>query len=258
MQNSDAQKTQFDRQASELESNLQTAPADVEALNELLDGYDALAATDPVSTRLSKFRNQLIDQAHSAKQIIEDSGNTKLAANLLTKLLVYFPDDTSTWDILTELRANIRRDENKIAADEAIALKEELAALLATPATDRIWNNRVQQLFLQLQRSAEVDTQWLASTREQIGKVLLDSANDAMTKKKFAEASILLWRATPYVSDQQILLDEQQKLETIEREFVIQHRIRERDARVAGLKRDFDTQVAALDISNATKTFLAF
>ncbi|MGR8947346.1 MAG: serine/threonine-protein kinase, partial [Gammaproteobacteria bacterium] len=257
VQNSDAQQLQFDRQAAAFAKNLNAPPSNIDTLETLINGFDALAATDPASTRLAGFRHQVIEQTHIASRNAKVGGNRELAKEYLSELLVYFPDDQATSSALNELRADIARESKNLANNEVGAIKEELEELLTTAEPDRTWNNRVQQLLLQLEQSSQADTEWIEEIKPKISDVLRKAAAEAIDNDEFALASTLLWRAEPYIGDPQRLDEQRTLLEAAEQEFVIQHRLRERQARIAGLRRDFDTQVAALDIANATKSYVA-
>ena len=64
-----------------------------------------------------------------------------------------------------------------------------------------------------------------------------------------------MWRAIPFTTKRERVDKQRAELKAVENEFVMQHRIRERDARILGLKKDFDTQLSALDLTNATRTY---
>ena len=253
VQNSDQQNAQFERQASEFQEQLQDNNIDVAKLDVLLGNYDALTATNPVSAKLARYRQTLIEKTTSAATFAEQEDDKQVSLDLLLQLLTYFPDDQATFDAAQRLLDQ----QDVLTSDRTNALQQQMNSLLAAPATDRRWQQNVLDLYLELERQLPPESAWLKERRSNISNFLVTEAARAQSEQQFALSAILLWRAEPFTDDIAHLERQRSALKTAETDFVMQHRRRDRDAQILGLKFDFETQLKALDLASATQTYSA-
>lgn len=253
VQNSSEQKSQFQQLLTELQNHLEAAPTGAGQISPLLDAYDALAATDPASPKLARLRAALGERALATHAALQAGGENSNATRILRRALVYFPDNG-------ELHARTASKE-RTANDSALStnaefddLKDELLILLNEPQANRAWSQRIQQLLLRIGEQTGPTEDWVLDTKAKASQALISLAKLAQQSERFAEASNLLWRAGHY-GRSQALQNATLDLEKANRQFVLEQRLMERDARVAALKRDFKMQIRVDDIAAAGYSF---
>ena len=251
VQNSEAQTAQFDRQSAELRAQLAAAPISDANLATVLDNYDALIATDPASARLSKFRRDIIEKTHVAVHRAQTDGDHRLVRSLLSRLIRYFPDDQTTFEMLVASKD----DAQQADIADLNAYKAELQSLLSDPSVERRWSHQVQQAVLRLRQLLDPSDEWIQINEDKIAEFFIAAATRARTEQEFALSDILLWRAQPYTDDPELIAEQRAALTAAENDFTLQHQMQDRDARIVGLNHDFATQLQAMDLRGATQTF---
>ncbi|MEM7466532.1 MAG: bifunctional serine/threonine-protein kinase/formylglycine-generating enzyme family protein [Pseudomonadota bacterium] len=254
-QNSEEQSAQFDRQSAELADILVQAPINENELSLLLNAYDSLAATDPASSRLGQFEKNVIENAQTAYRAALVEEKPARALELLRMVLIHFPEDGETYKTYLDV-SKVARDSSFSARDsETAAFKQELVDLIEQNTGDRTWSQKVEQVFLKLTRLMATEPQWLNEQRSIIAQSFLTQASTQLEANAVSRAANLLHRANPYLANNAEATKLRAALDAAQQNFLIEHRIRERDARLMGLRQDFENNIESLDTKNATRSF---
>lgn len=257
VQNSQEQKTQFQDLSSAFLVLIETLPTSQEQFSAIVNAFDAVAATDPASPRLMHFRTLFAEKMLAAHDALVADENHDLALTLLRQFAVHFPVEKQVSKILEQLQDKKLAARKRGDGSQVGVLLAEIDSLLAEKVADRHWNQNIQRLLIDLQRTATDDNAAILEKRQEIAERLMKEAKRAQSEGRYAQAEMYLWRARPYSPNSQQLDALERQLTQANLEFVLKQRARERDARVVGLQRDFKTQIQANDIVQAANSYVA-
>lgn len=238
---------------AKLKQDLQNPAADPAAVAAALAAYDKLESLSPNSPQLVDAADLVTQATSSVADQLGTAGEWDEALRVSRNALAYVPASGALVTKLAALETAERAA--RLDADRKLvaARKTEVETLLATPAADRTWNNQVQQKMADIQALA-ADDPWYAQHSEKLAAIYVEKAKAMRAAERFAEGANLLDRAQRYAANLPALVTERQALNAATAAFEQEQREQERLARIEGYKQTFETQAAANDVANATKT----
>jgi hypothetical protein len=247
------QQTQdrIDSLKAQINANLNKSPFGVETARTTLQSMDELTRLDPADDMARNGRQEVAAKlATQARGLGTRDQNFDAALALIDGSIELLPTEQSLRQARTDLQAQRAQYAERVAAEQADELKEELDRLLAAPAYDSAWEGDLRRVVQGLEPLAS-DADYLQGKRQEVAGLYVSRARELRSEERFDLAGRMLTASEWFVRDYAATVQERETLVQARQAFDAANRERQKKAQVDGLKRTFVTELDAENFQQA-------